>query len=72
MRWTGRRQSTNVEDHRGMSAKRVAGVGGIGALIIGVIIYLAGGDPSEIFNALQTDTNQQIEYQATEQDEQLA
>ncbi len=72
MRWTGRRQSTNVEDRRGMSGKRVAGVGGIGALIIGIIIYFMGGDPNQLFNALQQGTEQQTDYQATEQENQLA
>jgi len=72
MRWIGRRQSANVEDRRGLSGKRVAGVGGIGALIIGVIIYFIGGDPSQVFNALQTGTEEQTDYQATEHEDQLA
>ncbi len=72
MRWTGRRQSTNVEDRRGVSGGRIAGVGGIGALIIGIIIYFIGGDPSEVFNALQTGTEQQTDYQPTEHEDRLA
>jgi len=72
MRWIGRRQSSNIEDRRGMSGKRVAGVGGIGALIIGVIIYFIGGDPSQLFNALQPGTEQQTEYQPSEHEDQLA
>jgi predicted metalloprotease len=72
MRWAGRRQSTNIEDRRGVSGKRVAGVGGIGALVIGVIIYFLGGDPSQVFNALGTGAEMTSEYQPTEHEEQLA
>lgn len=48
MRWTGRRQSGNVEDRRGMGGGGKLLGGGIGAAIIGLIIYLLGGDPSQI------------------------
>jgi uncharacterized protein len=44
MQWRGRRESSNIEDRRG-SGGLVAG-GGIGAVIIGLIYYLLGGDPS--------------------------
>ncbi|MEO8530292.1 MAG: neutral zinc metallopeptidase, partial [Deltaproteobacteria bacterium] len=44
MQWRGRRQSRNIEDRRGMSGGSVAGIGGIGALIIIVIGALLGVD----------------------------
>lgn len=47
MKWMGRRESDNVEDRRGMGGGTIIG-GGIGALVIGVIIYLLGGDPSQV------------------------
>ncbi len=43
MRWSGRRQSTNVEDRRGSTAKGAAGVGGVG-LVIAIIYVLVTGD----------------------------
>lgn len=52
MLWQGRRESGNVEDRRGMSGGMVAG-GGIGAVIIGILYFLLGGNPSD----LPTGTN---------------
>lgn len=49
MQWRGRRESSNVDDRRGLGGGKLVG-GGIGALIIGAIIYLLGGDPSVIMN----------------------
>jgi predicted metalloprotease len=49
MLWQGRRESGNVDDRRGMGGGLVAG-GGIGAVIIGLLYFLLGGDPSEINN----------------------
>lgn len=50
MRWIGRRESGNVEDRRGMGGGTILG-GGIGAAVIGLIIYLLGGDPSQIIGS---------------------
>jgi predicted metalloprotease len=59
MKWTGRRQSENVEDRRGISGKGIAGFGGIGAIIVALIIWLVGGNPSQLFNVIQeTGTHQ--------------
>ena len=44
MRWKGRRTSTNVEDRRGSTARRVGGGLGIGTIILVVITLLMGGD----------------------------
>ncbi|MBV9989254.1 MAG: zinc metallopeptidase [Chitinophagaceae bacterium] len=49
MLWQGRRESGNVEDRRGMSGGMVAG-GGIGAIIIGILYFLLGGNPSDLQN----------------------
>ena len=44
MKLTGRRESSNVEDRRGMSSGAKAGIGGgIGAIIIGIIMSFLGG-----------------------------
>ncbi|MBL7719418.1 MAG: neutral zinc metallopeptidase [Flavipsychrobacter sp.] len=47
MRWNGRR-SDNVEDARGGGGGKMVMGGGIGALVIGLIVYLLGGDPSQV------------------------
>ncbi|GAA4465622.1 neutral zinc metallopeptidase [Nibrella saemangeumensis] len=46
MRWQGRRESGNVEDRRGSGGTGMVVGGGLGTVIIAVIIYLLGGDPS--------------------------
>ena len=52
MQLDGRRQSSNVDDRRGRGAIRTAGGIGIGGLIIvGLVTFLLGGDPS---TAIQT------------------
>ncbi|HNX07413.1 MAG TPA: neutral zinc metallopeptidase, partial [Bacteroidales bacterium] len=53
MKWSGRRQSDNVEDRRGISGKGIAGVGGVGAIIIAVIAFFITKDPSQLLNTLQ-------------------
>jgi len=58
MKWSGRRQSDNVEDRRGMSGKGIAGIGGIGAIIIAVIAFFVTKDPSQLINTLEQATNQ--------------
>jgi len=54
MRWKGRRESSNVEDRRGMSPKGIVG-GGIGTIVIVVVVLLLGGDPTSILQNVQTD-----------------
>lgn len=51
MKWIGRRESSNVEDRRGISGTGIAVGGGIGGLIIYLIFSLLSGngiDPSQI------------------------
>ncbi len=48
MKWQGRRGSQNVEDRRGMSTGTKVVGGGIGTLVIVLLVYLLGGDPSGI------------------------
>jgi uncharacterized protein len=47
MRTDNQRESSNVEDRRGMSKGTLAAGGGIGAIIIAIIVMLMGGDPSQ-------------------------
>src|SRR5512145_38540 len=58
MRWKNREQSTNVEDRRRIGGKQVAAGGTIGTLAIVLIVWLLGGNPSELINNLQTSGGQ--------------
>ena len=62
MRLDGRRESSNVEDRRGISGKAVAG-GGIGAVIIAALFaWMSGGDPlSAGLQAAQEQMSQRTE-----------
>jgi predicted metalloprotease len=53
MRWRGRTQSGNIEDRRGMSGGKIAAGGGIGTLAIVFIVWLFGGNPSQLINNIQ-------------------
>lgn len=46
MNWKGRRQSSNVDDRRGISGGTLAG-GGLGTIVIVLLVMLLGGDPQE-------------------------
>ena len=52
MRLGDQRLSDNVEDRRGMGGGRLAmGGGGLGVIILAIVIYLCGGDPSQLFES---------------------
>jgi len=56
MLYKGRRQSSNVEDRRGMSSGRKIGIGGgIGTIIIALIVVLLGGDPQSALEIMQNE-----------------
>ncbi|MFL0364171.1 neutral zinc metallopeptidase [Bacillus sp. PK3_68] len=68
MKWRGRRESSNVEDRRGMSGGTLLG-GGIGGLILILVFTFLGGDPTDLMNSLQTtDNNNSGSYEETEQE----
>ena len=48
MRWRGERQSTNIEDRRGMSAGKVAVGGGLGTVLIMILALVFGFDPQTL------------------------
>ena len=68
---TGRRQSNNVEDRRGKGGKIAGGVGIGGALIAVLFAIFMGGDPSEVIKQLGSQTTENTEYVATEQEKQF-
>lgn len=66
MKLDGRRESSNVEDRRRMSGGTIAGIGGIGGIIIAVLmsLFMGGGDVN-IGDVIQQAGNAQ---QTTETD----
>ncbi len=72
MRWKGRRESSNVEDRRGISPKGIVG-GGIGTIIIVAVILLLGGDPTSILQNIQVnDQTTSSNYTESAGDKELA
>ncbi len=70
MRWQGRRQSSNVEDRRGLSPKGMVG-GGIGTIAIVIVVLLLGGDPTSILQNVSSDTGSS-NYTESAEDKELA
>ena len=58
MKWIGRRQSGNVEDRRGFSGGKIAIGGGLIGIVYIVINLLMGGDPGNVLNQFQEQTQQ--------------
>ncbi len=72
MRWQGRRESSNVEDRRGMSPKGIVG-GGIGTIAIVLIVMLLGGDPASILQNIDTsDQTTNSNYAESDVEKELA
>ena len=74
MRLSGRRESRNVEDRRGMRPGRVAAGGGLGMIILIVAALLFGVDPRALLNVAPTTTTQQApsgDYTGTPHEEDL-
>ena len=58
MKLNGRRESTNVDDRRGMSAAKMGGIGGIGGIIIiALVTLLSGGNLGDVFNSVVSNTD---------------
>lgn len=55
MRWRGERQSSNIEDRRGLSVGRVAVGGGLGTIVIMVLALLFGVNPQRLLEQLPSD-----------------
>ncbi len=77
MKWQGRRQSSNVQDRRGMGGGGGGGgkmIGGGLGLIIVIIITLLGGNPGDIMNKLPTNNQPQsnVPYESTAEEQELA
>lgn len=53
MRWRGRRQSSNIEDRRGMRVSRGVGVGGVGTIVLVLVMLYLGQDPGVVLQSIQ-------------------
>ena len=79
MRLDGRRESSNVEDRRGMGGGAKAGLGIGGIIMVALFAWLSGGDPvAAVMQQVQQNTfggNTEVtegQPQFTEEEQQLA
>jgi len=52
MRWEGQRESSNIEDRRGMGPARIGGLGIGGILLVLAVSYFTGTNPLTLINML--------------------
>lgn len=78
MRLDGRRESTNVDDRRGGGAKMAGGIGLGGAIVVGLIVLIMGGNPSDVIKVAgqmmngTEMTSADPNWQPTAEEEELA
>lgn len=72
MLWQGRRQSSNVEDRRGIGAGGLAIGGGVIGVIAIIINLLMGGDPSQIPELLPQQQSQPLSPEQQAADDERA
>ncbi len=74
MNLEGRRQSSNVDDRRGISVAKAGGLGLGGIIIIGILTLLFGGDPGDVIQQVQEmgGVQTQSEYNPSAEEEALA
>jgi predicted metalloprotease len=73
MLWKGRRESSNVEDRRGLSGKGIAVGGGlIGVIVLLLNMFLGGGDPSSLPQMTPETPSQQLSPEEQAKDEERA
>lgn len=65
MKWQGRRQSTNIEDRRGMSRGGLLAGGGITGIVIIIAALLLGVDPTQLLQQVDTGVGTGIETPQT-------
>ena len=52
MRWEGQRESGNIEDRRGLTPARGAGIGLGGIVLVLAVSFMTGANPLQILNML--------------------
>ncbi len=60
MRWRGERQSTNIEDRRGLSTGKVAVGGGLGTIVILIIALLFGVNPQTLLEQVPSSPSSDV------------
>jgi len=60
MRWRGERQSSNIEDRRGLTPKVAVG-GGIGTLVVIIIALLFGADPRQLLEQVPDNPTSEVQ-----------
>lgn len=70
----GRRESTNVDDRRGLSGKAIGGMGIGGLIVMGLIVWIMGGNPLSVLqnSNLSSGTGQTTAYEPSAEEEELA
>ena len=69
MKWQGRRQSSNVEDRRGMSGKgKLAAGGGIIAVVVLLLNFFGGETGQQLAPILDQLSNGQSSQQVTQRE----
>ncbi len=71
MKWSGRRESGNVEDRRGRSTGRMVVGGGLGTIVVIVLATLFGADPRQLLNQVATQQVQEGTAPVDPQQEEL-
>ena len=73
MKWKGRAKSSNIEDRRGrgVGGAAIGGLGGFGIIIM-IIYALLGGNPGDIMQSIDSGQTQNVPYEATQEEEELA
>lgn len=60
MRWRGERQSTNIEDRRGIGGKVAVG-GGLGTIVVLILALLFGADPSQLLEQMPSGPSSEVQ-----------
>ena len=72
MRWREQRESSNIEDRRGLSGRHIAiGGGGLGTIIIIIVALLCGKDPRTFLEQLPDASDAQTQSQAAPQNDEM-
>ena len=71
MKWSGRRESGNVDDRRSVSGGKMALGGGIIGIVVVLINLFMGGDPGQVVEQLQQQGQQTEAVPLTAEDEEM-
>ncbi|MHC8950094.1 KPN_02809 family neutral zinc metallopeptidase [Sphingobacterium hungaricum] len=75
MKWQQGDRRGNIDDRRGSSGGQRIAFGGIGGIVILLIAWMCGADPSLLLNQIATEqttqVNEQGEYQSTPEEDRL-